>query len=712
MKQKAPLIILLVFFGYWFFLTPLGYYQQPQSRTPGYYNVQNFDPGDDAGYYAYLRSGVIDGDFDFFNERIFYHRDRIASTGYTINFWYIGAPILWLPFFMLGHALAFLYSALGYPVALDGYSFPYLAATSLGSSLFVLLGMFLCFECLKKFFPKNASLASTLVLLTATCLPYYAFIRNRMSHSGDFALAFLFLLLCLNLRERPERSNGYFLLLGAVLGLLVDLRYISIVYGLLPICFLAEMKFSKNAAPVPGRLGIKIALAFAGLAVAVLPQLTYWKVIHGVFSSFNPFTVVVGDAASLFASIKNLFFGPVRGLVFGEPIWLFGLAGMLLFFKRDRWLGGAGLGIFAGFCVAPIVVGDSASFGERYMIPAFPFLALGLGQLSQILFDKKLGALVAVVAAILSAWLYNILLSYGFVVNFFGNPHPLLTALKSPPILWKNYGFLWPTTQADYLLHGKFALGNYLDWFFLIILPGLQIVFCLLCMFAAFKIVKTLKNDPQALAIKIIAGGALGFFLALSLFIIAQHPALDDDVKKRRLQSTAAYYLLRDYPNLDRTNRLVNQSLSLAGNNEPDYEILGDSRFITSRYREARLFYQKVLKINPDSAANLQLERIRYFLKEKTYQEPPIDLDLKATTPEALLAYGVYYLDEVKNPFMAMEYFVLGLKMDPTQANAPGMRRIVVQLSNLKQMLEGKNAFQVQPDFFLMLNTSVFSTKI
>ncbi len=709
MKQKAPLIILLVFFAYWYFLTPLGYYQQPQTRTPGYYTVQNFDPADDAGYYAYLRSGVIDGDFDFYNERIFYHRDRIATTGYTVNFWYIGAPILWLPFFLLGHALALLYSALGYPVALDGYSFPYLAATSLGSSMFVLLGMFLCFECLKKFFPKNTGLASTLVLLTATCLPYYAFIRNRMSHSGDFALAFLFLLLCLNLRERPERSNSYFLLLGAVLGMLVDLRYISIVYGLLPICLLAEMKFSKNAAAVPNQLGTKVALAFVGLAVAVLPQLVYWKTIHGVFSSFNPFTVVVRDVPSYFASIKNLFFGPVRGLFFGEPIWLFGLAGMLLFFKRDRWLGGAGLAIFAGFCVAPIVVGDSASFGERYMIPAFPFLALGLGSLCQTLSEKKLGALLAVVAAILSAWLYNIMLSYGFVVNFFGDPHPLLTALKSPAILWREYSFLWPTTQADYLFHGKFSLENYLDWFFLITLPCLQIIFCLLCLYAAFKTVKFLKADPQSPAIKIIARSSLGFCLALSLFIVVKHPPLDDAVKKRRLQSTAAYYLLQDYPNLDRTNRLVNQSLSLTGNSWPDYEILGDSRFITSRFREARVFYQKVLKINPDSAVKLQLERVRYFLNEKTYQEPPIDLDPSAATPEDFLEYGVYYLDAVKNPFTAMEYFVLSLKMDPTQANAPGMRRLVAQLTNLKKTLKNRTNVRIRPDFFRLLNTSIFS---
>ena len=69
-------------------MTPLGLYKKPVEEVhPGYYSAGKFDPGDDAGYYAYLRSGFIDGDFDFFDEKRYWHFDAVTETGYIANYW-------------------------------------------------------------------------------------------------------------------------------------------------------------------------------------------------------------------------------------------------------------------------------------------------------------------------------------------------------------------------------------------------------------------------------------------------------------------------------------------------------------------------------------------------------------------------------------------------------------------------------------------------
>ena len=56
-----------VFLLFCLLLTPLGNFNNwiPPNTHSGFYSLNKIDPGDDTGYYAYLRSGVIDKDLDF-----------------------------------------------------------------------------------------------------------------------------------------------------------------------------------------------------------------------------------------------------------------------------------------------------------------------------------------------------------------------------------------------------------------------------------------------------------------------------------------------------------------------------------------------------------------------------------------------------------------------------------------------------------------------
>ena len=83
--------------------------------------VNPYIRGDGNGYYAYVRSAVIDGDLRFENE---YRRGEpafvesvigsdgrvsaslIAGDGYVRNQWAVGPSMLWAPPFLLGHGVA------------------------------------------------------------------------------------------------------------------------------------------------------------------------------------------------------------------------------------------------------------------------------------------------------------------------------------------------------------------------------------------------------------------------------------------------------------------------------------------------------------------------------------------------------------------------------------------------------------------------------
>ncbi len=161
----------LLFILFFLLLTPLGEFSSwigPNDHT-GYYSITRIDPGDDTRIHAYLRSMVIDYDIDFFNEKGLWNRFDLTPTGYIFNFMYsIGSAILWLPFFLVGHLIAHFYSLLGYPVTTDGYSFPYLVMTGIGSAIYVFLGIILCYDLLKNFFSENVALVTSHVVWLGT----------------------------------------------------------------------------------------------------------------------------------------------------------------------------------------------------------------------------------------------------------------------------------------------------------------------------------------------------------------------------------------------------------------------------------------------------------------------------------------------------------------------------------------------------------------
>ena len=165
-RQFPALTLIGIFFFFFLLASPLGVFNDwiPPPAHSGYFSITRIDTGDDTGYYAYLRSIFFDGDIDFYNETNFIHADKFTSTGYVFNNWQIGQSVLFLPFFIFGHLWALALNALGYPVTLDGHSFPYYMSTALASQTYLFIGLLLAFRINKKFFETPAVLTVTLLV--------------------------------------------------------------------------------------------------------------------------------------------------------------------------------------------------------------------------------------------------------------------------------------------------------------------------------------------------------------------------------------------------------------------------------------------------------------------------------------------------------------------------------------------------------------------
>ena len=679
---------------------------------PGYYSAGKFDPGDDAGYYAYLRSGFIDGDFDFFDEKRYWHFDAVTETGYVANYWPMGPALFWSPFFLAGHGLAAVYNAMDYPVPLDGHSFPYQTLTFLGSSIEGFAALFLCYALTRRLYSARAALAASVFAFTATCLPYFVFVRNRMSHSTDVLACLIFFYFYLKYRESESKPWSFFVLWGALGGLLIMVRYINVFYLIIPFWLIVETALDKEASPKRKR--IVFGKFFAGgiaLAVVFAPQLAAWNSLHGVLSSLNPYTVVVRPSLfSVLGSYKDFLFGGNQGLFFFEPIWALGLVGLVFVFLRDRRFAGPCLAAAFLFTVAPVVVGHDGSFGQRYLLPALPLLAIGLAEVVER--ARRFQGIVWVAGAAASAWIFLLIAHYKTVFEH-NVPDYISQTFKNVPSLFESGEFFRPTTLPHYLSTGNYGLDDYRDVFFLLIFPTLQILVPIVLTLAVFRLREgtPLFKKAKGYVVPAAAAALLAISAAATIFIAVRHPPLPVEVKSERHRISAAGKFLKAFPNPKKMDAELKRAERFSGNEDAHLALRGDAFFIRREFEPARKFYALAVAKNPRSYAALQLERADFLAGRIDLDPASLLNELKSgkSGDEINRRLGIYYLDALKQPVEAMKYFKSSLETNPEQAHKKGMESALSQYGKQWRRLtsRGQDPDSLPGLYFHMLNTEV-----
>ena len=132
--------------------------------------------GDGVGYYAYLRSALIDHDLRFENDYLAANESFVIShvdaqgrllprlytkTGYVENHFSVGPAILWAPVILAVHGTVVLGDHFGAHVAADGYSSPYLQAMAFTTACYGFLSLFLTFRIARKYFDRRLTFLAT-----------------------------------------------------------------------------------------------------------------------------------------------------------------------------------------------------------------------------------------------------------------------------------------------------------------------------------------------------------------------------------------------------------------------------------------------------------------------------------------------------------------------------------------------------------------------
>ncbi len=549
MSNRSALYFGGIFFFIFLWLTPLGIFNSwvPPNIHTGFYSVATIDGGDDTGYYAFLRSTFIDGDLDFFNERGYAHSEKINPTGYVFNNWQMGQAILFLPFFLVGHALAHLYQSLGYPVTTDGYSAPYYISTAVASATYLFAGLIFMYRTLRMFTRKRVSMVAMLSIWLASPLIYFSFIRQRMAHTSEFFLAAV--LIFIWIRFRQSRRPIHYALIGTILGLLCMTRVINIsFFALFAVDLLWEFRCDWKESPARAmkKISILAGALGGGFLLTMLPQIYCWYQLNGVpfpprHMKFAGEGLTGFSIGPLLENIYNLFLNAKWGLLYSMPLAVLGMVG--LFMKDDflRDLRPGLLAYLAGiFGIVLLYPEDSASYGHRHLISALPVFVLGLGTLIQRFAGNgsnkiNLGPVVVCLMTVLAQFCmlvqYKVSLPYNhpqFTLQALGSSIDIF--LERPDMLVRSSSFF------QVLLSPHPDSWNYLDGMFLLLFPFFQLMSLVFVFFLFHKAFESTGVLSKLLKPKFILIKAVFVSSILIILVAFAAPTMSDSEIQSRLK--------------------------------------------------------------------------------------------------------------------------------------------------------------------------------
>ncbi len=372
----------------------LGYHSDPDKRVRG---------TDAVYYFIYLPSIIFDHDLDFKNnlEQIYgsQHPIRFATTGKPLNHWAIGSAILWAPFYLFAHFLTLTLNFLfQFNLPDQGYGGLYFLSIYVANSVYGFLGTLVTARLLITRFSIVPVAFSSFALLTATQITYYFSSFTTMSHLPSFFITALFIYFWI--------TRKISVLTAISAGLMICSRWQNALF-LIPLIISSLMNGymtlkQKNYSELKRWL-LENARFCLIVIVIFIPQMMTWDYIY-----HSPFLVPQGNRFLDFSHlpILNVLFHNRHGLFLWHPILLIGLGGLLLYWKKDRYL----VASFGFIFILQLILNSAVldwhamwSFGHRRFISMLPIFIFGLTYFIEIA-NKQLRYVYLVIILFFALW--------------------------------------------------------------------------------------------------------------------------------------------------------------------------------------------------------------------------------------------------------------------------------------------------------------------
>ncbi len=411
---------------------------------------------DGAYYYEYLRSGVCDGDLNFWNERE-HHTYRYipviwkprpgteAVQGYEVNAFSVGPAMSWAPFYIAVRFADSLKSRMtGVPLS-DGYGVIYRFSACFSSVIYCFLAIILLPGMLVKIASEKERTASVGLVFLGSMVPAIVFITPAFPHCLSLLCTVLFFRIWMRdkFREEPDLIN--YSLLGAVSGLMIVTRLQSAVVLLIPlvdfIIAIAREILDGEREKAVHRVKCGITGAVFCL-LAASPQFMTFRTIFGEWIA-NP----LGRQGLHWLNPHPflILFNGLKGLFTVNPILLIAACGLPLIIRHHDKRTGWGLtGLFLSYLYMNSIMHDWAGvgYGMRRFSECLPAFA---GGFAAVLWSLRRARLLRRMLLFISAALipWNFLLMAQYFLSEYGAPY-----FGMPAWVWPARQF----TQAPGLL--------------------------------------------------------------------------------------------------------------------------------------------------------------------------------------------------------------------------------------------------------------------
>ncbi len=355
--------------------------------------LQGHVNGDGIGFYAYVRSPLIDHNFNFASDwqdpkeelqRLFlvnhFVDNPTTKTGHLPNYYPVGPAILWSPFLIISHVAVLVSIRLGAHIVPDGHSWPYTTAMAGATALYGFIGLCLSFAVARRLVKERWAFWATVGIWFATPLPIFMYLFTSWPHTHSIFVNSLFLFYWL--RTRGTRTPRQWLLLGLLGGLMVEVHYPNVVFLLAPAYEVVsayvgawQKRFQERRALFEAVQ--RHSLCALGGLLALLPTFITREIVFG-----SPFSV---GAYSLW-NWSSPAFGPVlfssdHGLFVFSPVLVLAVVGLFCLFRLQVALGAICVSIVVAFyCIIAFYPWWSGVFGmgNRYFLSLTPLFILGL----------------------------------------------------------------------------------------------------------------------------------------------------------------------------------------------------------------------------------------------------------------------------------------------------------------------------------------------
>lgn len=293
------------------------------------------------GYYLYLPGLFIYNDLGFndwswidniveiYNSTDTVYQISKGPLGNNINKYSMGMAFLYLPFFLIAHALSFIFNYLT-----DGFSLLYQLTINIGSFCYFVIGLFYLRKVLLHFYNDKIVATTLFFLCFGTNYFHIEVFNGAMPHNYLFALYALLLWLTIKWNKCPTLKNSIFL--GLIIGLITLVRPTEIICVLIPLIFgVFSWKTLRNKVYFLFQNYKLVLIVFVFGLVIGAAQLIYWKIFAGsfVYYSYNN----NGEGLDFTSPhITNVLFSFRKGWIVYTPIMGFAIIGLYFLYKKHK----------------------------------------------------------------------------------------------------------------------------------------------------------------------------------------------------------------------------------------------------------------------------------------------------------------------------------------------------------------------------------------